>query len=90
MNASEKIIDLTPRFRSIRRQALAHTLLAVWTQYLSLAALALYGLLRLTVCAAIPVGHYHGGLILLWPAAYLLLLTSYVADLLLWREPGDE
>ena len=78
-----KIIDLTPylrQTRSYRRRELAYTLLALWTQYLSLGALVLYGLLRLAVCPEIPLGAYIGPLAVLWPASYALLLVSCCAD----------
>lgn len=87
-----KIIDLSPYLkqscpdREDRRRALAHTLLALWTQYLSLATLVLYGLLRLLACPQVPPGAYSGPLALLWPLSYLLLLVSYIADKVLWRE----
>ena len=46
--APSKVIDLTPhlqRRRRNRRQAVLHTVLALWTQYLSLGCLLLYALL---------------------------------------------
>lgn len=84
-----RVIDLTPylrRRRRDRRQAVLHTLLALWTQYLSLAVLLLYALLRVVLAGSIPLGQYSGPLSLLWPLSFLLLLTSYCSDLLLWRE----
>lgn len=78
-----KVIDLAPY---LRRQAVLHTLLALWTQYLSLAVLLLYALLRVVLAGSIPLGQYSGPLSLLWPLSFLLLLTSYCSDLLLWRE----
>lgn len=84
-----RVIDLTPYLeeeRRSRRQDRLYALLALWPQQLSAAALALYGLLRLTVCRSIPLGQYSGPLSVLWPAAFFLLLTSYVSDRLLWRE----
>ena len=84
-----KDIDLAPylrRRRRDRRQAVLHTLLALWTQYLSLAVLVLYALLRVVLAGSIPLGQYSGPLSLLWPLSFLLLLTSYCSDLLLWRE----
>ena len=66
--------------------AVLHTLLALWTQYLSLAVLLLYALLRVVLAGSIPLGQYSGPLSLLWPLSFLLLLTSYCSDLLLWRE----
>lgn len=83
-----KIIDLTPYFRRSRqerRRETAYTLLALWTQYLSLGALLLYGLLRLLCCPETAPGTYVGPLAVLWPVSFLLLLTSYTADKLLWR-----
>ena len=82
--ASEKIIDLTPLFRQRHLEDLrlrACTVLALWTQYLSLAVLVLYGLLRLVICPGTPLGAYSGPLFLLWPLSYLLLLTSWVTDM---------
>lgn len=87
-----RVIDLTPYLeenRRSRRRDQLYTLLALRTQQLSAAALALYGLLRLTVCRSAPVGQYSGPLSLLWPAAFFLLLTSYVSDWLLWREEPE-
>ena len=68
---TSKVIDLTP---CLRRRAL-------WAQYLSLAVLVLYGLLRLVICPGTPLGAYSGPLFLLWPLSYLLLLTSWVTDM---------
>ena len=84
-----KVIDLTPylrRRRRHRRQAVLHTILAVWTQYLSLACLLLYAPLRMLLAGDSPLGQYSGPLALLWPASFFLLLTSYCSGLLLWRE----
>lgn len=84
-----KVIDLAEarrRERAAQRRDRWYFLLAVVPQYLSLAALALYALLRVTVAAAVPFSYYMGPLTVLWPAAFLLLLLSYVSDLLLWRE----
>ena len=75
-----KVIDLTPCLRRRRRAAL-YAPLALWTQYLSLAVLVLYGLLRLVICPGTPLGAYSGPLFLLWPLSYLLLLTSWVTDM---------
>ena len=41
-----KVIDLTP---CLRRRAALYAPLALWAQYLSLAVLVLYGLLRLVI-----------------------------------------
>lgn len=86
-----KVIDLKPYLRETqaqsaktRRQELAYTLLALWTQYLSLGALVLYGLLRVLVCPDIPLGAYYGPLAALWPASFLLLAASCISDKLLW------
>jgi hypothetical protein len=87
--ASEKIIDLTPLFRQRHLEDLrlrACTVLALWTQYASLGALAVYFALRLLLCPGVPLGYYVGPLFLFWPLSFFLLLTSYVSDLLLWRE----
>lgn len=87
--ATDKIIDLTPhlaRRRRARRREILYTLLALWSQYLSLGTLLAYALLRLTLCAQVPLGRYSGPLSLLWPLAYALLLISYVSDHLLWRD----
>ena len=84
-----KIIDLAPYLRRRRRdcrQAALHTILAVWTQYLSLGCLVLYAVLRLPLGGGAALGTYSGPLALLWPASFFLLLTSYCSDLLLWRE----
>ena len=84
-----KVIDLTPYLRQQRKsrhQELAYTLLALWTQYLSLGALLFYGLLRMLLTPQVPLGTYSGPLALLWPVSYILLLSSYVADRLLWRD----
>lgn len=73
-----KVIDLTP---CLRRRAALYAPLALWTQYLSLAVLVLYGLLRLVICPGTPLDAYSGPLFLLWPLSYLLLLTSWVTDM---------
>jgi len=86
---SAKVIDLTPHLAQARRSRLRdrmYTVLALWTQYMSLGALVLYALLRLTLFDAAPLGRYSGPLALLWPISFALLLTSYVSDLLLWQE----
>ena len=87
--AQAKVIDLSPylaKARRDRRRDRLYTIFALWTQYLSLAALLLYGLLRLTVCRAAAPGCYSGPLAVLWPISFALLLTSYLSDLLLWRD----
>lgn len=94
---SSKVIDLTPylksrqsRRRRERLQEWSYTVLALWTQYLSAGMLALYALLRVTVCPEIPLGRYSGPMAALWAVSFFLLLTSYVCDLLLWREEWAE
>lgn len=77
---TSKVIDLTPCLR-LRRRAALYAPLALWAQYLSLAVLVLYGLLRLVICPGTPLGAYSGPLFLLWPLSYLLLLTSWVTDM---------
>ena len=76
-----KLIDLTPRLRRDRLREALYPPLALWTQYLSLGALVLYGLLRLAVCPGMPLGTYSGPLFLLWPLSYILLLTSWLTDM---------
>ena len=86
---STTVIDLTPYLlRSARERArdALYTVLALWTQYLAIGVLGLYGLLRLLLYPEIPAGCYTGPLALLWAASFFLLLTSYVSDLVLWRE----
>lgn len=86
---TSNVIDLTPylnQARRDRRRDRIYTVLALWTQYLSAAVLVLYGLLRLTVGSSIPLGRYSGPLTVLWVISFILLLTSYVSDRLLWRE----
>ena len=72
-----KVIDLTP---CLRRRAALYAPLALWAQYLSLAVLVLYGLLRLVICPGTPLGAYSGPLFLLGPLSYLLLLTCWFTD----------
>jgi len=87
--ANGKVIDMTGYFHSRRRnrrQDALHRVLALWTQYMAVAALALYGLLRMTFFRQAAIGTYSGPLALLWPISFVLLLASYVFDLLLWRE----
>lgn len=83
---NEKIIDLTPYLRRQRLEERIYTVLALWTQYASLGALAIYFALRLLVSPGVPLGHYVGPLFVFWPLSFFLLLTSYVSDLILWRE----
>ena len=78
-----KVIDLTARLRQARLRQIC-MLLALWSQYLSLAVLVLYGLLRAVVCCGTPLGTYCGPLVLLWPLSYALLLASWGTDLL-WK-----
>ncbi len=74
----------------IRFRNLLYTVLALWCQYLSLAALVVYALLRLLLTPDVPLGHYSGILELLWPVSYVLLLTSYIADHVLWQGGEEE
>ena len=74
-----------PQRRQARRERL-YFLLALLPQYLSLGALTLYALLRLLLAPEIPFSCYTGPLVLLWPAAYLLLLLSFLSDRLLWED----
>lgn len=86
---SEKVIDLTPYLRRRRLENLrprVYPVLALWTQYASLGALLLYSVLRLLLYPHIPLGRYVGPLFVLWPLSFFLLLTSYLSDLLLWRD----
>ena len=86
---TSNVIDLTPYLNQVRRdrrRGQVYTVMALWTQYASLTVLMVYGLLRLTVCRAIPLGLYSGPLAVLWPLSFILLLTSYVSDKLLWRD----
>jgi len=83
------VVDLSQQFIQIRRNRLRsrlHTVLALWTQYACVGTLLLYALLRVAVCPMIPLGRYSGPLAILRPVAFLLLLTSYVSDILLWQE----
>lgn len=89
MHLETKIIDLTPylpprKSAGERRLELVYTLLALWTQYLSLGTLALYGLLRAALCPHVPLGAYYGPLAALWPVSFALLAVSYGSDKLLW------
>jgi len=88
---ASRIIDMTGHFtqaRRSRRRAQMHTVLALWTQYGAIGALIAYFLLRALMYPALAAGQYSGPLALLWPLSFLLLLTSYVSDLLLWQEDG--
>lgn len=87
--ASAKVIDFAPylqRSRRAHRRDMMYTALALWTQYASLGVLVLYGLLRLVLCPQVAPGSYSGPLAVLWPVSFVLLLTSYVSDLVLWRD----
>ena len=75
--------DLLPRRE--RREKL-YVIFALTPQYMALGALLLYALLRVLLTPQVPFSYYVGPLVLLWPAAYLLLLLSYVSDKLLWDE----
>ena len=91
---TEKIIVLTPHTKTEPKKfcprRLLYTILALWCQYLSLAALALYTVLRLLLAPDVPPGQYSGPLELLWPVSYVLLLTSFLSDRLLWRKDWEE
>ena len=76
------------RERQRRRQQL-YFLLALVPQRLALAALVLYGVLRLLLAPEVPFSYYTGPLSTLWPLAFLLLLVSYVSDGLLWQEEWE-
>lgn len=85
------VIDLTPYLlRSARERArdALYTVLALWTQYLAIGMLGLYAVLRLLLRPHVAIGCYTGPLAILWAVSFLLLLTSYVSDLVLWREEG--
>ena len=82
-----RVIDLTARLRRARRRERAYILLALWTQYLSLGVLSLYGILRAVVCRGAPLGTYCWPLELRWTLSYGLLLVSWMTDQL-WREKG--
>ena len=74
------------RARTRRRQRL-YFLLALVPQRLALAALILYGILRLLLAPEVPFSYYTGPLWALWPLAFLFLLVSYISDCVLWWEP---
>ena len=83
------VIDLARHRRQrarIRRRQRLYFLLALIPQRLALAALVLYGVLRLLLAPGVPFSYYTGPLSALWPLAFVLLLTSYVSDCLLWRD----
>lgn len=82
---SGKVISFRAAQRRARRERL-YVLLALTPQYMALGALVLYALLRLVLTPHIPFSRYTGPLFLLWPAAYVLLLVSYVSDKLLWDD----
>ena len=69
-----------------RRMQRLYFLLALVPQRLTLSVLALYGVLRLVLTPQVPFSYYTGPLSALWPLAFLLLLTSYISDCILWRE----
>ena len=75
--------------RERRRQRL-YVLLALVPQRLALAALLGYTILRPVLAPDVPFSYYSGPLSALWPLAFLLLLTSYVSDCLLWRDEWAE
>ncbi len=80
-----KVLSFRAAQRRARREKL-YVLFALTPQYMALGALALYALLRLLLTPHVPFTCYTGPLFLLWPAAYVLLLVSYVADKLLWDD----
>lgn len=80
-----EVISFRAAQRRCRRERL-YVLFALTPQYMALGALVLYALLRLLLTPHVPFTYYIGPLTLLWPAAYLLLLVSYVADKLLWDD----
>ena len=84
-----KVIDFSAcrrREKARARKERLYFLLATVPQYLSLASLVLYAVLRVLLAPEVPFSYYMGPLSLLWPAAFFFLLTSYVADILLWEE----
>ena len=85
-----KLVDLTPYYlaqrRRRRRRERLYRLLALLPQDLSLGLLILYGVLRLLLAPQVPFSYYTGPLSILWPLAFLSLLTSYISDCVLWRE----
>ena len=86
------MIDFTARRRERerqRRRQQLYFLLALVPQRLALAALVLYGVLRLLLAPEVPFSYYTGPLSILWPLAFCLLLTSYISDCLLWREEWE-
>lgn len=80
-----RAISLRAARRRKRREKL-YVLFALTPQYMALGALLLYALLRVFLAPQVPFTYYVGPLSLLWPAAYVLLLVSYVADKLLWDD----
>jgi len=84
-----KVIDFAAYRRRekarLRRERL-YFCLAIIPQYLSLASLLLYAVLRLLLAPTVPFSYYMGPLTLLWPAAFFFLLTSYLADIFLWED----
>ena len=87
------VIDFAARRRERereRRRALWYFLLALVPQRMALAALVLYGVLRLLLAPEVPFSYYTGPLSILWPVAFFLLLISYVSDCLLWREAWED
>lgn len=84
------ISHLKKHSREFSRQELLYTVLALWCQYLSFAALAVYGILRVLLATDVPLGQYSGPLELLWPVSYVLLLVSSAADRILWQEEMED
>jgi hypothetical protein len=84
-----KVIDFAAcrrREKERLRKERLYFCLAIVPQYLSLASLLLYALLRLLLAGSVPFSYYMGPLTLLWPASFFFLLTSYIADILLWED----
>ena len=79
------VISFRAAQRRERREKL-YVIFALTPQYMALGALLLYALLRVLLTPQVPFSYYVGPLVLLWPAAYLLLLLSYVSDKLLWDD----
>lgn len=79
------VISFRAAQRRERREKL-YVIFALTPQYMALGALLLYALLRVLLTPQVPFSCYVGPMVLLWPAAYLLLLLSYVADKLLWDD----
>jgi hypothetical protein len=79
------------RFRRAQeRYEALYTLLALYPERAGAVCLALYFALRFTVCHSVAFGSYYGALTLLLPAAWGLVLLSYVmAHVLRAPDPSD-